>query len=314
MKKLLSSSISILIVISILFCTLTLIYAGYIFCSQIKCFSDKYAEVIENIQQYDENEKISRKELVDEQMEHLTTLQELQENSMSMDLLVFLYGLLCSIFVGIGTYYVKNIKDGSKEADKLYKEAKNLCQQTKKYCLESDNLSKNILYKCRSIEKASKETLKSCNQKKEQISTLCDNITNAQSYLFLQNANQTANFVLTLCYKCEGLDQENDTELEILQVLMPKVNDGLYLINDAINRLDMNKILKKDLEMLDLTLKAIKRSVVSCGAINDVFFSKEYVEKVDKEIQEYINKIGTTIELEPNKYIKGIKRKRDFCV
>ena len=241
-------------------------------------------------------------------------MQELQENTMSMDLLVFLYGLLCTTFVGIGTYYVKNIKDGSKEADKLYKEAKKLCQQTKSYCLESDDLSKSILSKCKAIEKASKQTLKNCNQKKEQISTLCDNIKNAQSYLFLQNANQTANFVLTLCYRCEGLDLDKAAHIETLHILMPKVNDGLYLINDAINRLDMSKILKKDFEMLELTLKAIKRSVVNCGDINDVFFPKRYVEKVEEEIQGYIDRIGSTMELAPNKDIKEIKRKRDNCV
>ncbi len=340
MNKFILGVTEFFVVLSILFSTFSIGYVAYVFFTRQVYFSDIYSNtcvIIQDVLNQQKKEAVEANasvekqpadesselgyDYIDEQVEHLTRLQELEKNSMTMDLIVFIYGLLSSAFVGVGAYYIKKMKEESNKIQNLYNAAsKNLDTSQKNFEKARNKLStakktyskaqkrindaeakielteKNISDIKDELE-AQKETAKvtmdaitnDCELKQKAIDDFHINIQNVHKKIPYYDALQTANLVLTICFQCEKLNSSNIVEKSILANMLPRFNDTIKFLIASVKNIEKES--NNETDVLLFVLNEIKKSIERCSKINNVFFSEKYVQKVKEEIKQCSNTI-----------------------
>lgn len=351
MKKFISRLIEFFVILSILFSTFSIGYVSYVFYTKQIYFSEIYSNtciLIQDILNQEKEDAMSANSteeeqivnnapkidsaFIDEQVEHLTRLQELEENTMTMDLLVFIYGFLSSVFISVGAYYIKKMKEESKKIQELYSTASTNLNTAQSKLDSAKNKLGNAKNKLSTAKKTYSEAQKKINDTEAKIEHTEKNISEIKNEL----ENQKDSFEKTKVKMEEIINDCNNKQKDIdyfhlnIQNMHKKIPyyDALQTANLVLTicfqceKLDYNNTVEKTIlanilprlndtikfllvsvkniekessnesDVLKFVLNEIKKSIERCNKLNTVFFSEKYVEKVKKEISECYNIIS----------------------
>lgn len=277
--------VNTLIIIGLITCIAVLICIGIMFCSQHIRFSNSYVETCETLKSITTTENYNE---IIESMERLinmlSTLQEVQNNTATTDLIVFLYSFLSTIFVGVGAYYLNNIKTKAEKAKINFEKEKQMFKKSEKLHKKSNK----IFCEAKETVKRISNIRDDCSNKQSQVQQVCKELERSQSLLEVQNTYQAASLALSLSFACEKLDENIPNEKENLAELMPRLNDAVQFLCRLTSNIDPSLILPKDVEMLQFILKEIQKSLNRCTNKSSIFFTEEYVNAMGRKLKRCI--------------------------
>lgn len=350
MSKIISRLIEFCVVLSILFSTFSIGYVAYVFYTNQIYFSEIYSNtcvLIQEVLKEQKQDTISTNtsvkkqpvnetdsELIDEQVEHLTRLQELEENTMTMDLLVFIYGFLSSVFVSVGAYYIKKMKEESNRIQELYNTActnSNIAQSNfntaKTILVSAQSNLKNASNKLTTAKRTYSNAQKKINDTEAKIKLTEENVLEIKDELENQKNSfeTTKNMMEGIINDCEIKQKTIDDFHISIQNIHKKIPyyDALQTANLVLSicfqceKLDCNNVTEKTilanmLPRLNDTIKFLLVSVnnIEKGQTNDSDVLKFVLNEIQKSIERCgkLNKVYFSV-----KYVQKVKKEIKEC-
>lgn len=210
--KWIASLMNVLITISIIIistvCLIGMILCIISFIHNQKSFNDTYTSAINAIISAVHEDETFADETVSTIITHLENLQVIQKNSITNDLMSFVYGILSTILVGLCAGFVTKSKksaDESKETARQAQEDAQTVQSTKKSILKIKN---DLIYEARKSKKLR---------------------TSAEKQIKIQNSNaKLLEIHIAIAH----------TKMSLYLCNQVEANSRIYHINESINSFD----------------------------------------------------------------------------
>lgn len=237
-------------------------------------------------------------------IDYLERLNAIQKNSSNVDLLVFLYGFLSSILVGVGAYYVNTSKRNAEAA----------AAKVKKLTIELENCKTNIatvqaaqeaLQEIQNSIATSNNTIRQeqktifaeqnrIQSAQEDILTKQKTIQNEQievaqkhsimsNEVRLQNTTTLSLVTYSIIVSCQHLilletpeSEEDNRKTELLFLLIPRFNESMLRLSKAIFELNPSHNATDSLAVIENIFGLIQTSIKLCKD-KSIVFTNDYV-------------------------------------
>ena len=195
-------------------------------------------------------------------VEYLERINSIQKASSTTDLLVFLYGFMCSILIGVGAYFVNNSK---RNAESTSKTVKKTLRKVNKYSADVKALE-NIVKEYESNVSSLKVTQ--------------DEITNKLvSHDILSLSILSCNLIMTcetLLFTESNSEDEVVKRKELISRVLPRFNENVLRINELTQILSTPEIRHEDKNAIISIWGQIQQCLKQCQ-IKGWVFSDNYI-------------------------------------